>query len=100
MTTPPGRQTAAPYDQHEQHTAARIGRDHPHWLILWGTHSRLWWAYPRFRAAPGTIISAPTPGDLLTRMRHTELATTSPGNPAPPYRAPAARPASPGEKSR
>ena len=95
MTTPSPQQAAQPYDEHERRTAAQIGRDHPHWLILWGTHSRLWWAYPRFRARPGTIISATTTRELLTSMRHTELAA----RPGPPPRPPAAQPTRPGEKA-
>lgn len=63
-------------DQQERRTAAQITRRHPHWLVSWGTHSRHYWAYPRFAAPPGTIIAAPNAAELLARMRQAELAMT------------------------
>jgi hypothetical protein len=67
-----------PYDPEERHTAARIQRANPPWLILWGTYSRLYWAFPLFRTRPGTIISASTPQELTQRMRHAELHSRTP----------------------
>jgi hypothetical protein len=54
-------------------TAQRIERDHPGWLILWGYHSRLYWAFPRFQAPAGTIVAAPDTAGLITRMQHAEF---------------------------
>jgi hypothetical protein len=62
------------FDQKEHRTAAGIEHDHPRWLILWGTHTRLYWAYPRFHAPPGTMIAAPDTAGLITRMQHAKLA--------------------------
>ncbi len=64
-----------PFDEHEQRAAARIERDHPQLLILWGTHTRLFWAFPRFHAPAGTVIAAPDTAGLTSRMQHTELTT-------------------------
>ena len=61
-------------DEQEQRAAARIERDHPQWLILWGAHTRLFWAFPRFHAPPGTVIAAQGTAELITRMQHAELA--------------------------
>jgi hypothetical protein len=63
-----------PFDERERHTAAQITRRNPYWLVIWGRHSRLYWAFPRFNAPPGTIIAAPDTAELLALMRHTELA--------------------------
>jgi hypothetical protein len=66
--------------------AARLQHANPGWLVMWGRHERRYWAFPLFRAAPGTIISAASPRDLLTAMRSAEHA-------APAVHRPAARPA-------
>jgi len=68
--------TAGP-DDLARATAQRIERDHPGWLILWGYHSRLYWAFPRFQAPPGTIVAAPDAAELTTRMQHAELAASA-----------------------
>ena len=63
-----------PFDEHEQRTAARIDRDHPRWLILWGAHTRPFWAFPRFQVPAGTVIAAPDTAGLITCMQHAEFA--------------------------
>ena len=62
------------FDEQEQRAAVRIEHDHPRWLILWGAHTRLYWAFPRFHAPPGTMITAPDTAELTTRMQHAEFA--------------------------
>lgn len=62
------------FDDQERQTAARIERENPRWLVMWGVYSRLYWAFPRFDAPPGMIIAAPDPGELLARMRRIEVA--------------------------
>jgi hypothetical protein len=64
------------YDPAQHHTAAQLTARYPHWLIVWGTHTRRYWAYPRFTVPPGNLIHAPNPTELLTLMKHTEHATT------------------------
>jgi hypothetical protein len=76
-----------PYDRAQRRAAARLTQHYPHWLILWGTGTQAYWAYPRFPTPPGTIITAPTITGLLANMRHTELAAHQhahlPGQPPP-----------------
>jgi hypothetical protein len=64
-------------DPQEHTTAARIERGNPRWLVIWGTHSRRYFAFPRFNTPPGTIITAPGTAELLDGMRHAELAASS-----------------------
>ena len=60
------------YDLSERLTAARLTHRHPHWLILWGSHSRCYFGFPLFSAPPGTIITAPDPAALTAQMRQAE----------------------------
>jgi hypothetical protein len=69
--------SGGPCDPHEHDTAARIERGNPRWAIIWGTHSRQYFAFPRFTATPGTIITAPATTELLDRMRHAELSAST-----------------------
>ena len=77
-TTRPGksrpRGTGLPrrYDPSERLTGARLTHRNPHWLVTWGTHSRMYWAFPLFSAPPGTIITAPDPAALAAQMRQAE----------------------------
>jgi hypothetical protein len=63
-----------PYDEQQHRTAAQAERQFPGWVVLWGTHTRMYWGFPRFHAPPGTMITAPDTAGLITRMQHTELA--------------------------
>ncbi|HUY46405.1 MAG TPA: hypothetical protein VMV92_11845 [Streptosporangiaceae bacterium] len=69
------------YDEHEHRTAARLTRDNPRWLILWGTWTRLYWAFACFHVLPGTILTAAAPGDLITGIRRAELAASQQATP-------------------
>ena len=71
-----------PYDPAERAAAARLQHACPHWVILYGAWTRLFFAFPRFGVPPGTIVSAPSPGELVEWMRTTELET----RPGPPHR--------------
>lgn len=64
-------------DPQEHDTAARIEHSNPRWAIIWGTHSRRYWAFPRFTATPGTIITAPATTELLDGMREAELSAST-----------------------
>ncbi len=46
----------------------------PGWLVMWGAHSRQFWAYPCFDAPPGTILHAPDPSELAGMMRRVQRA--------------------------
>ena len=59
-------------DNQCQETADGIGRDFPNWLVLWGTYTRQFVAFPVFRAPPGAFVTAYRPGPLTARMRDTE----------------------------
>jgi hypothetical protein len=60
-------------DDESRDIAARIGRDFPDWLVLWGTYTRQFVAFPLFRAPPGAFVTAHRPGALTARIRDTEL---------------------------
>jgi hypothetical protein len=64
-------------DEHQRQIAAQLGHDYPNWVILWGLHTRLYWAFPTFAAPLGTIIAAPAPRQLTMRMQATEHATSA-----------------------
>jgi hypothetical protein len=76
-TVPASGQDGAPrYDPGQRLTAARIQQANPRWLLMWGSHSRRYFAFPLFAAPPGTIVTASGPDRLLTRMRQAEAATS------------------------
>lgn len=74
---PAGRGARRAYDQRERQIAARIARDFPRWLVIWGLHSRRFWAYPCFRVPRGTIADAANPDDLAAQMRSIQHAAMS-----------------------
>jgi len=81
------------YDPAQRAAAAAIQRDHRYWLIMYGPHSRMLYAFPLFLAPPGTFLAAPSPPALLAGMRRAELAA---GHvPAPARRRPPGRPPPP-----
>src|ERR1035438_32058 len=63
-----------PYDQQQHRAAAQTERHHPGWVVLWGTHTRLYWGFPRFQAT-GPANDIPTrllaPPDSMARVRKT-----------------------------
>jgi hypothetical protein len=52
--------------------AARIGREFPNWLVIWGIYTRQFVAFPLFVAPPGAFVTAHHRGALAARMRNTE----------------------------
>jgi hypothetical protein len=82
-------------DDQQQRYAAQVEHDHPNWVVMWGYHSRLYWAFPRFNAPRGTVVTAPSPAELTEAMRRSELAAAAPRfGSAPP------RPRQPGPPAR
>ena len=71
------------YDPAKRHAAARLSRDHPGWLIMWGPHSRRYFAYPAFDAPPGTIVTEASSGALRAALRQAELAAARRPTPDP-----------------
>jgi len=75
-------------DDQERQAAAEIEQSHPHWVVMWGCYSRLFWAFPHFQAPRGTIVSAPS-GERLVVGMHDLEAEMRPGNlRVPAYDAP------------
>jgi len=62
------------FDAGRRQGAATLQKSSPGWLIFWGRYERRFWAFPRFRADPGTIITGATLGELNAGMRAVELA--------------------------
>jgi hypothetical protein len=84
---------SAGYDPAQHAAAAAIQNAHPDWVIMYGAHSRMLFAFPLFRAPPGAIIAAPSPPGLLAAMHAAEIAARHhparrppgpPPRPAPP----------------
>jgi hypothetical protein len=69
----------APYDPAQRRAAVRLTERYPDWLVIWGTWSREFWAFPTFGVLPGTLVHSPTATGLLALM--TELATRQPRPP-------------------
>jgi hypothetical protein len=59
-------------DDEGQDIVAQISQDFPEWLVIWGTYTRQFVAFPLFAAPPGAFVTAHRPGALITRMRNTE----------------------------
>ena len=72
------------YDEAERRIAARLGRSHPRWHVMWGCYSRVFWAYPVSVALPpGTILADPDPVELEGRIRGLEITAGQPGHAGP-----------------
>jgi hypothetical protein len=50
----------------------QLRQRHPDWMIMYGTYSRMFWAYPLFTTLPGNYVSAAEPGELDRRMSAAE----------------------------
>ena len=72
-----------PFDELERRAAVQLESRHPGWLVMWGTYTRVYWAFPRFNAPAGSILATPDAAELTTRMRQAELAASG-RHPAPP----------------
>jgi hypothetical protein len=79
---PPGEARTGPYDPAQVAAAGRLQDACPHWVILYGPWTRRHFAFPRFPAPAGTILSAPSTDELREWMRTTELEA----RPGPPPR--------------
>ena len=55
-----------------QEQAARLDRDNPQWLIVWGTFSLEFVAFPLFCVPDGIVLRSRSAPELLRRMRQTE----------------------------
>ena len=62
----------APAQEDHQEQAARLDRDNPQWLIVWGTFSHEFVAFPLFRVPQGIVLCCRSGPELVRRMRQTE----------------------------
>lgn len=59
-------------EENHQEQAARFDHDNPRWLVIWGTFSRQFVAFPRFHVPQGTVLSCRSGSELVRRMRQAE----------------------------
>jgi len=52
----------------------QIERDHPRWIVIFGTYTEEFVCFPRFHAAPGTVVTARSPFAAAGRMTQIERA--------------------------
>jgi hypothetical protein len=52
--------------------AEQIHQTRPQWLVLWGSYSRRFWAYPLFNMRPRLLVYASYPDALIARMDEAE----------------------------
>jgi hypothetical protein len=68
-------ESVRPLDDDECRTVAEdIERQRPGWMVLWGTYSKRFVAFPLFPVQRRTILVASYPDALLARMEETERA--------------------------
>jgi hypothetical protein len=71
-------QTAAPPagyradDDTARDAARQIEQNNPHWIVVFGIFTRQFVCFPRFRAIPGTVVTALYPPAAITRMAEIE----------------------------
>ncbi len=64
-------QTQSPgEDRREQ--AAKLDRENPRWLVVWGIFSLEFVAFPLFDVPDGIVLCSRSAPELLRRMRQTE----------------------------
>jgi hypothetical protein len=59
-------------------TAEQINQAHPQWLVLYGTYSKLYWAYPLFEMRRRLLVHAAYPDALIARMHQVEQRLRTP----------------------
>ena len=64
-----------------QRTAARLEEQNPCWMIIFGSYTREYVAFPLF-GAPGCFVAATEARELARHMRHIEITYALAHNPA------------------
>ena len=59
-------------DDKAREVAEWIEREHPRWIVVFGAFTKQFICFPRFPAAPGTVVVASYPGALPARMKYAE----------------------------
>src|ERR1700691_6027474 len=69
-----GGQYGQPSRDEEDHReqAARLDRDNPRWMVVWGTFSHEFVAFPLFQVPPGTVLCSKSGPEIERRMRQAE----------------------------
>jgi len=63
-----------PFDDNNElrEIARHLEEESPNWLVLWGTYTHQFVAFPRFDAPRGTIVTAIYPDALVGRTQEVE----------------------------
>jgi hypothetical protein len=59
-------------DDAARDAARQIEQDNPRWIVVFGIYTRQFVCFPRFRAVPGTVVTALYPPAAVTRMSEIE----------------------------
>ena len=81
--------TAPLYDPDQRRAAARIAQHSPHWVVIWGTATREFWAFPVFQVPAGTIAHHGDPVALTRQMLQIQTAVAYQGHRQTPRDGPA-----------
>jgi len=72
--------TAPLFDPDQRCTAAQIAQDSPQWVVIWGTATREFWAFPVFQVPAGTIAHHGDPTVVTRQMRQIQTAVAYKGH--------------------
>jgi hypothetical protein len=72
------------FDPDQRRVAARIAQHSPQWVVIWGTATREFWAFPVFQVPAGTIAHHGAPAALTRQMRQIQTAVAYQGHRATP----------------
>jgi hypothetical protein len=81
--------TAPLFDPAERRAAARIAQHSPQWVVIWGTATREYRAFPVFQVPAGTIAHHGDPDVVIRQMRQIQTAVAYYGHHQPPRDVPA-----------
>ena len=81
--------TAPLLDPDQRRTAARIAQHNPQWVVIWGTATREFWAFPVFQVPAGTIAHHRDPAALTRQMLQIQTAAAYHGHRETPADTPA-----------
>ncbi len=60
------------YEAEHRKMAQAIEHRHPNWLVMWGSYTRQYVAFPLFHAPAGMMICSAEPKALCHRMSYAE----------------------------
>jgi hypothetical protein len=70
----------------ERRTAALLEQQNPGWMIIFGSYTRQYVAFPLFATPLGSYVSATESRELTRRMRHVETTHAPARTPHAPNR--------------